>query len=361
MCRSGPREIEERRLNAKNDQEEPRKIWDAGTMNAPWGIVTRLALAANAVRFFNPTRYAESCETIGKNPEPRQALSLLEFVRYLEKKRVFGDRRPNLLRVADILGAMAREGILQNVGSYAGKARFFNDCFLFMYAGSQNADRVAGQLWLARALGPELIYYVVGNGVVQITGRNDQGDVAAGSGIILLERTVLTARHVVDDLEVDRTQHFQGVECALRDDMIRRHASEDIATISLDRSLSPVNGLLLHPPQVGNTVHVLGYPPIPLASDPALVMHSGEVTNQSVALLSGESAFLYSAVTRPGNSGGPIVSRDGYLVGMATRDLTVEREGSVFAPHYAGVDAITIVGALADLGIDVRTAFEPVE
>ena len=88
--------------------------------------------------------------------------------------------------------------------------------------------------------------------------------------------------------------------------MIRCHPSEDIATISLDRSLTPVNGLLLHPPQVGNTVHVLGYPPIPLASGPALVMHAGEVSNQSVALLSGESAFLYSRSPDPAIAEGPL-------------------------------------------------------
>ena len=90
-------------------------------------------------------------------------------------------------------------------------------------------------------------------------------------------------------------------------------------------------------------------------------MHTGEVTNHSVDLINGEKAFLYSAITRPSNSGGPIVSYDGYLVGIATKDIPVENKGSTFSPHYAGVDAVTIGNALADLGLDMRASFESLE
>ena len=47
--------------------------------------------------------------------------------------------------------------------------------------------------------------------------------------------------------------------------------------------------------------------------------------------------------------------------GIATKDLTIERKGSNFAPHYAGADAITIGNALADLGLDMRASFENLE
>ena len=177
-------------MNAASGSDEPQKIWDAHTMNAPWGLAKRLTTAVQAVQFFNPNRYAESCKLIDKIPDQQQALSLLEFVKYLEKTEALGDRKPNLLRVVEVLNAMSREGILQNVGSYAGKPNFFHDCFLFMYAGSQNRNRVMGQLWLAAALGPEFIYYAIGHGVVQITGKNDEGDDAAGTGTILSEHTI---------------------------------------------------------------------------------------------------------------------------------------------------------------------------
>ena len=343
------------------EAEEPRKLWGSHTMNAPWGLLKRLTTAVKAIEFFNPNHYARNCELLGRNPDPSEALSLMEFVQYLEATRAFGDRKPNFLRVAEIVNAMTREGILQNVGSYAGKARFFNDCFLFMFAGSQNVNRIKGQLWIAPALGPEFIYYTIGNGVVQITGKNDDGDVVAGSGTVLSQRVILTAKHVVKDMQVDRAQMFQGVRCQVGDEQVTCHKTQDVAIIRLEQSLTPVNGLIFHPPRVGHTVHVLGFPHIPLASSPALVMHSGEVTNQSIDLFEDQKTFLYSAITRPGDSGGPIVSQNGYLVGIATKDLSVERGEATFAPHYAGVDAITIVVVLTELGLDMRKSFENLE
>ena len=341
--------------------DEPRKLWGNHTMNAPWGLPKRLTTAVKAIEFFNPNHYARNREILGRNPDSSEALSLMEFVQYLEATKTFGDRKPNFLRVAEIVNGMAQEGILQNVGSYAGKPRFFNDCFLFMFAGSQNVNRIKGQLWLAPALGPEFIYHAIGNGVVQITGKNGDGDVVAGSGTVMSNQIILTARHVVEDMQVDRTQTFQGVQCQVGDEQVRYHTTQDVAIIRLEQSLTPVNGLVFHPPRVGQKIHVLGFPFIPLASSPALVMHSGEVTNQAINLFEDQKAFLYSAVTRLGDSGGPIVSQDGYLVGIASKDLSVERGGTRFAPHYAGIDAITIVEVLTELGLDMRTSFENLE
>ena len=209
--------------------DAPRELWGDHTMNAPWGLHTRLTTALKAIEFFNLNHYTRNCAILGRNPDSSEALSLMEFVQYLETTKTFGDRKPNFLRVAQIVAGMTQEGILQNVGSYAGKPRFFNDCFLFMFAGSQNVNRIKGQLWLAPALGPELIYHAIGNGVVQITGKNRDGDVVVGSGTVMSNRIILTARHVVKDMQVDRTQTFQGVQCQVGDEQIRYHTTQDQA------------------------------------------------------------------------------------------------------------------------------------
>ena len=65
--------------------EEPMKIFDADTMNAPWGLITKLKTAVSAIRFFNPQNLAESRHTIGRGPDGNRPLSLMDFVRYLEK------------------------------------------------------------------------------------------------------------------------------------------------------------------------------------------------------------------------------------------------------------------------------------
>ena len=337
------------------------QIFDSDTMNAPWGLVTKLKTAVSAIRFFNPQNGAESRRAIGLEPDEDQPLSLMDFARYLEKTNAFDGRKPNLLRVVQILDAMTREGILQNFGSQAGEARVFNDRFLFMFPASGSRARAAGQLWLAPVLGPELLYHAVGSGVVQITGRNSKGDETAGTGIVLSAHTILTARHVVEDMQVHQEQLFQGVNCIVNGESIKFHDVQDVAFITVKQTLRPVSGLILHPPRVGQKVFMLGYPWVPLVCSAPLVMHSGEVTTGSVQLANGESAFLYSATTRPGNSGGPIISADGYLLGLASKDLTIRAEEDWFAPHYAGVDATTVLRTVPEMGLDIKLPFEGLE
>ena len=70
---------------------------------------------------------------------------------------------------------------------------------------------------------------------------------------------------------------------------------EDAAFITTLRTLMPVTGLVPHAPHVGQTMFVLGFPRVPHVPAVPLVMHSGEVTNQSLTMASEESGFLYSA------------------------------------------------------------------
>lgn len=344
-----------------NHSEKPIQIFDADTMNAPWSVVTKLKTAVEAIRFFNPRNVVANKRMLGQEPDSDRLLSFKDFVLHLEKTGVFGERKPNLIRLIHILDAMTREGILQNVGSYSRGPRVFDDCFLFMFPASGNRERAAGQLWLAPVVGPELLFHAVGDAVVQITGHNSQGEERAGTGIVISEQTVLTARHVVDDLKLNEEQVFQAVDCIVTDDSIKTHPVEDVAFISVGEKLRPAKGLVLHPPTVGQRVFMLGYPRVPFVSTAPLVMHSGEVTTDLIQLFNGESAFLYSATTRPGNSGGPIISADGYLLGLASKDLTVKAEKDWFAPHYAGVDARILLKSASDLGLDIPLHFEAKE
>lgn len=74
-------------------------------------------------------------------------------------------------------------------------------------------------------------------------------------------------------------------------------------------------------PAWGDTATVLGYPPVPQVRDqaegsPNLIVQGGEVVNPAATGLFGEPLFLYSAIARPGNSGGPIVAQDGRVIGL---------------------------------------------
>ena len=341
------------------------ELWNQDTMNAPWGVNSRTTLAAWAVKFFNPINYADSCNAIGKDPNKNPELfSLTEFMTYLENKKAF-DKKPNVFRVSQILQRMSSVGILHNLGGKPGEPGFFSDSYLFLNALSET--RRQGYFWLAPALGADFLFHLSAPGVVHITGKNKDGDVKAGSGFIFHPHHILTCRHVVCDMQLDCTQTFQGFKCVVGEKSIHKHEKDDVAVIRVDKPLKPVAGLVFQPPVIAQTVFTLGYPRIPCTREASLTMQPGAVTSESVVSFLGENLFLYSAIYRPGNSGGPVILEDGYVVGISSispEDLTMksdDEKDSAFSPHYAGVPSHIILKAIADMGLDVEIPFEDFE
>ncbi len=164
-------------------------------------------------------------------------------------------------------------------------------------------------------------------------------------------------------MELDRRQVFQGSEYAINTRSIHRHPELDVAVMRVDGPpLSPMRGILLQAPVVAQTVYTLGYPKLPGLRDASVTMQQGSVTNESVTSLAGESLFLYSAISRPGNSGGSVMSEDGYVVGLSIVDTTGQYLGEeAFSPHYAGIPAQVLVKAVEDLSLGIQLPFENYE
>lgn len=87
------------------------------------------------------------------------------------------------------------------------------------------------------------------------------------------------------------------------------------------------------------------------------VLTSAHVTQDTAETTFRESCFLYSAVTRPGNSGGPIVAGDGRVIGIVAHD-TFDKARGEQARFFRGIPANKVVGALADLGFAHLTTLE---
>ena len=156
---------------------------------------------------------------------------------------------------------------------------------------------------------------------------------------------------------------FQGRQYEITDGSIHGHPDIDIAVMRVDgRPLSAVSGILWQAPVVAQTVYTLGYPKLPGLRDASVTMQQGAVTNESVTSLAGERLFLYSAIARPGNSGGPVMSEDGYIVGVSVVDSVGQYDNEdAFSPHYAGVPAQVVVRAVEDLGLGIQLPFEGYE
>jgi len=116
------------------------------------------------------------------------------------------------------------------------------------------------------------------------------------------------------------------------------------------------SGLAFQEPSLLNEIYTFGFPKIPFTSEAALIIHKGEVTIPHVWMLDGQEVFLFSAIARPGNSGGPIVSKNGFVVGIVSRDL-IYKERTIL-PFYAGTPTSEIRKALAEIEPAIQLQIE---
>ena len=321
---------------------------------APLGIILRTTIAWAAVEFFKPQSYHKNCETLGRKPNPGaiEPLSASDFLLYLEKKNILTEARRYVFLIRHLLDKMTSANILIDMGHGSRVNVLIPRRYYFIK--ELTAMQQLGMFWLAPALGADFIFHYARPGIVHITGTNKQGDPVAGSGIVFHQRHVLTCAHVLSDMNVDSRQLFQGKECVVEEQFV--HQKTDVAVLRVSRSLSPVPGLSFLEPVIAQSVLVLGYPKIPFSREAALTIQPGSVTSESVSALRGDKLFLYSAIARPGNSGGPVISNEGYILGISSEDLSCKED--MFSPHYAGVPSQEIVAAVDELGIGVQIPFE---
>lgn len=321
---------------------------------APLSAELRTTLAMSAVHFFSPSAYKDNCAVISKAPDATtiRPLGASDFVDYLKKKSILDDPRKYAERIRQLLDRMAATGILIEMGQ--GSDVMMPK--LFYCLKELTTLQKAGICWLAPALGDDFLFHLVAPAIVHITGLNNDGDVCAGTGIVFDPHHILTCAHVVNDMTVDQLQSFQDVECTVDEHFV--HSKRDVAVVRVNRPLQPVPGLSFLSPTIAQPVFTVGYPKIPFAREAALTIQRGEITNESVTTLDGHRVFLYSAIARPGNSGGPIVASDGYVVGVSMQDLSRQDKENAFSPHYAGIPTHEIANCLDDLDVDVQIPIE---
>ena len=182
---------------------------------------------------------------------------------------------------------------------------------------------------------------------------------------------MLTCAHVITDITLDTEQVFNDVTYRVRRAL--DHPDIDVGIIEVEPDLQGPFAYAFRDPTIAESILALGYPRIPLSQEPALVLQSGEVTNAEITTLQGRKVFLYSAVARPGNSGGPIIAISGQVLGLVTEDLasieeqsggdaSSERNPLRFTPNtlpfFAAVHSSSVAQAVADLIPGYKIPFE---
>ncbi len=322
---------------------------------APFSLQQRFDLTLAALQFFHPLRYRDNCEILGKTVENGkiQAFTGFEFLTYLKRKAALAEPDRYLHRIGEFLVHLARSNVLTQVG---GQGTGVECRYWFMKELSQREQE--GVLWLAQSLGPEFLYHAYSQAIVQVTGVTKNGDLHAGTGLIVAANWLLTCAHVLQNMRLDDEQLLSGAACKV----VRHicHPRVDVGLIEFAPPVETLRGLAFRSPILAEPIYAIGYPRIPLSRTPGLVMQRGEVTNPGVTLFDGRTVFLYSAIARPGNSGGPLISETGCVVGIVTEELL--EDGKAFRmPFHAGIETMDVLKALEDLGAPVGLPLESYE
>ena len=311
---------------------------------APFSIEEKVRLSLLACHFFSPLANGEMSDILEKPKQQGRIVPLDggDFINYLEKSGVLSLAGRRMYRVAELLRDLAAAHFLTDMGP--GKGIIMGSHYYFMKELA--AKQKAGACWFAPALGGEFIYSIFGPAALHVTGTNSSGDVVAGTDIAINANWVLTCAHVLDDMEVDEVQNFGGVQNKVIEQ--HSHPEIDVGLIRVESQLTPLAGLSFSSPVAGSNLYTIGYPRIPMSIDAVPIMHRGEVTVPWLKTFHGHNLFLYSAIARPGNSGGPIVGENGAVVGIVTEELYEDSSKSGL-PFYAGVPTTEIVRAIKDI------------
>jgi S1-C subfamily serine protease len=176
-------------------------------------------------------------------------------------------------------------------------------------------------------------------------GSAAAGKGALGAGVIIDEQSeILTALHVVAGGGRIQVRFADGTQANAT--VLKRQPASDIAVLGVDRLPSVVVPAIMGDAAgIGDAVFPVGHP---LGLEDSLSAGVVSALDRTIAIEGGRTLkglIQFDAAVNPGNSGGPLLDRDGHVVGIVT-GLANPSQQSFFVGIGFAVP-ITTAGAVA--------------
>jgi S1-C subfamily serine protease len=188
-----------------------------------------------------------------------------------------------------------------------------------------------------RRIVPSLVTVTTTQGRSRASGPRSE----LGAGVVVnAQGLVLTALHVVEGGGQIQVQFADGTQATAR--VVRRQPEKDIAVLGVDRLPQVVVPAVLGGgANVGDAVFPVGNPLGLRGSLTAGVVSALDRSIDTGAGRSLKGLIQFDAAVNPGNSGGPLLDRDGHVVGIVTALANPSRQ-----PYFVGIGfAVPIAAA----------------
>jgi serine protease Do len=204
--------------------------------------------------------------------------------------------------------------------------------------------------------------------VVALHVSKVNGEPDTGTGFLLENRCIVTALHCIQNMQEVRMDGWNAAHIPLthiwtfRDERIfpgsQGDKRPDLAILHFaDDPFPDIPGFKLQEAQLLDDVLTMGYPHIPgfppvLIAETAHIAASlkstvGKVVAQEQSYLDNQPYLLISARVKGGNSGGPVIDREGKVVGIVAQ-LSAEAEDRLDILGYGVVTPATTLQRLLD-------------
>jgi S1-C subfamily serine protease len=308
-------------------------------------------IVIDLINFFHPLNYKKFCDLLSlPKTDNIQSLSLGQFFTWAQTQ---SNQEPSYERirqhVLSIINKMTQAGLLSHEGKGRSGVMGNGDHYYSVHERTKGAAK--GTLFLGRALGTSFIAHKFQRSLVAITGKTGDGDSAVGTGVHVHPEYVVTCQHVIGDMEVSDRLTVNGVDVKVVDCLKTSDTNIDVGVVQISPAVPlALPDLMFRDACVLEDILVAGYPTVPTTLGGFLSFQRGEVCQVSVPTYWKYNVDLFSAIARPGNSGGPLVTLEGNVVGLVTQSLERESEKNdklKALPFFAAVPAS-----------DVRLVFE---